>query len=272
MIFVVSGFCVIFVLSNSSSFIKQQSTMFKTQFFNYRKGDNIIRFKVGPSGNQKITLSNSPIVESYTFSRKQLEYVRQVGSKLFGIIDHDHTNCMNCPFSKSQGYSGGAKCYTHKHPQLRAFHSILKSLVREYPTFESIPEVDGENVPAELLKAVQGKYVRFGTYGEPVVIPFKWVSEICRVAKNWTSYTHQWANPDYQDFKGYFMASVHNPEQAEIASAMGWRYFETFEKGQTPSAASILCPADGKKVSCQTCGLCSGTIGKNAKSVNIKLH
>lgn len=267
----VSGFCVIFVLSNSSSFIKQQSTM-KPQFFNYRKGDNIIRFKVGPSGNQKITLSNSPIVQTYTFSKTQLEYIRTAENTVFGIVENDHTNCMDCPFSKNQNYSGGGKCYTHKFPQLRAFHSILKSIARKYPTFEGIPEVDGENVPAELLKAVQGKYIRFGTYGEPVVIPFKWVAEICQVVKNWTSYTHQWANPDYQDFKGYFMASVHSPEQAEMASAMGWRYFETFRKNETPSKGSILCPADREKVSCEKCGLCSGVNGKGNKNIHILYH
>lgn len=271
--FVVSGFCVTFVRSNSSSFIKQSTTM-KAKFFNYRKGDNIIRFKVGVSGNQKITLTNSAIVETFTFSKSQFEYVMEKGSGFFGLIEHDNTNCMNCPFSKNQNYSGGAKCYTHKYRQLEGFYSILRnSIARNHSTFEDIAEMDGENVPAELLKAVQGKYVRFGTYGEPVVIPFKWVAEICQVAKNWTSYTHQWANPDYQDFKDYFMASVHSPEQAEMASAMGWRYFETFRKGQTPSAGSILCPADRKKVSCETCGLCSGLKGKgNAKSVNIKLH
>lgn len=248
--------------------------MFKSQSFIFRVGDNIILFRVAKSDNQKITLGNKPIVQTYTFAKEQLSYVRSTDNTVFGIVEHDHTNCMDCPFSKNQKYSGGAKCYTHKYRQLEGFYSILRnSIARNHSTFEDIAEMDGENVPAELLKAVQGKYVRFGTYGEPVVIPFKWVAEICQVAKNWTSYTHQWANPDYQDFKDYFMASVHNPEQAEMASAMGWRYFETFRKGQTPSAGSILCPADRKKVSCETCGLCSGLKGKgNAKSVNIKLH
>lgn len=257
--------------------------MFKSQSFIFRVGDNIILFRVAKSDNQKITLGNKPIVQTYTFAKEQLSYVRSTDNTVFGIVEHDHTNCMDCPFSKNQAYSGGGKCYTHKFPQLRAFHSILKSISRKYSTFEDIAEIEtpsgfapsstvGENVPAELLNAVQGKYVRFGTYGEPVVIPFKWVAEICQVAKNWTSYTHQWANPDYQDFKDYFMASVHNPEQAEMASAMGWRYFETFGKGETPSAGSILCPADREKVSCEKCGLCSGAKGKGNKNINILYH
>jgi hypothetical protein len=116
----------------------------------------------------------------------------------------------------------------------------------------------------------EGRYVRFGTYGEPSLHPLALIEDIVKVCDNWTGYTHQWHR--HKELGKYFMASTHTPQQENKARAFGYRSFIA-----TPTKLDeyVNCPASkemGYKSSCSKCGLCSGTKGKGDKSIFILNH
>lgn len=233
--------------------------------FAFRSNDVLVIFNHAVSGNRKITGTNNPIVQQYTFSKAQFEVIKG-GGKYTEMFDNDQANCLSCPYSKSNGYQLG-KCYTHKFYQGVGMKALLQSIIKQYGTFESIPELP-ETIPAKLLEKCRNAFVRFGTYGETTFVPIGWYDAICSVTKTWTGYTHTWhnCNPAYAK---YLMASVHNAIEQAIAAAMGFRSFLIFhEQGN----GNVLCPAEVGKVTCNTCSLCSGTSGKGKKSVEIQYH
>jgi len=117
--------------------------------------------------------------------------------------------------------------------------------------------------PALHDQFIAGRKIRFGTYGEPVLIPIDIVRHLVGKCGGWTGYTHQWANLAFSEYKQYFMASVHQltgPWSYEHAKSLGWRTFRTKREGK-PAANEILCPASeqaGKRLSCNECNLCDG--------------
>jgi hypothetical protein len=118
-------------------------------------------------------------------------------------------------------------------------------------------------VPALHDQFIRGRKVRFGTYGEPVLIPLELVQHLASLSSGWTGYTHQWSNLAYAGYKRFLMASVHGltgPWSYEHAKSLGWRTFRTMRGGE-PLASERLCPASkeaGKRLSCLTCNLCDG--------------
>ena len=113
-------------------------------------------------------------------------------------------------------------------------------------------------------------YIRFGTYGEPSLIPIELVKKIVGVSKTWTGYTHQWSKDWAREYSKYFMASRH-----EVANASGWRSFLAVQTEQHQVSNAVGCPASkegGYKSNCASCGLCSGILGKGRKDVKILLH
>lgn len=237
----------------------------------WRKGDTLQVFNVSTTTNLKVSNTNQQIVQHYSYSRDQFEHVKN-GGTILGLFDHDKETCFNCPFSKNAGYKLG-KCYTHKFSQARGFYSMLRSISgwndRDLD-WEEIPEMP-KNAPALLLELCKNRFVRFGTYGETVLIPLNWVRQITDVAKSWTGYTHQWHRPEYAEYKAFFMASVHMFEQ-RIAEDQGWRVFNITETEEKIDK-NVICPADSEKgIACNSCGLCSGTGGKGKYSVQIKYH
>lgn len=116
----------------------------------------------------------------------------------------------------------------------------------------------------------QGRKVRFGSYGDPVFIPFDIVHSIARVASGWTGYTHQWRNPLFAAYAGYFMASTENIEGTKQAHAQGWRTFRVAANLET-LPGEIICPNTTRGITCEQCGLCKGTAIK-AKSILIEVH
>jgi hypothetical protein len=228
----------------------------------FRIGDTLQVFKLGTTTNEKIVDSQKEkIVQSYTFSRKQFELLStgtNDGMKTF--FSNADSNCLDCPFNKF------GSCYTHKFNQYVGFVSMLKSIARQYPTFESIPseyDIDA------LIKMATNRYVRFGTYGECSLHPQEVIEGIAAVSKSWTGYTHQWKN---YDLGNYFMASVHSKEENIVAGIKGYRSFIVSDEKQDV----VNCPASkesGYKSSCNKCNLCSGLLGtKSKKSVYILTH
>jgi len=117
----------------------------------------------------------------------------------------------------------------------------------------------------------EGRTVRFGAYGEPVLMPYHMMKRIADAADGWTGYTHQWKR--YAARSRWLMASVDSWSEYNEAKDRGWR---TFRVTQTPSpmAGEITCPSSaeaGNKVTCERCLLCDG-MNTSAKSIAIAVH
>lgn len=230
----------------------------------YRKDDELHIFRLGPTTNKKICEnSKEKIVQSYVFSIDQFEYVLNGGAELKSFFGLANSNCIDCPM---RGYG---KCYTHKYTQARGFFSMLKSIGKIYKNWCDIP-VFTPSIHQELVGMSTSRYVRFGTYGEPVLHGIDLVKDMVGVAKSWTGYTHQWNR--YPEFNEVFMASTHTPAMEQKARSHSWRSFVTLS---SPTESFVNCPASkegGFKTSCDKCGLCSGTKGKGKKSIYILEH
>jgi hypothetical protein len=234
----------------------------------FRQGEVIIVFTLGTTSNKKIAEKNQKIVQTYSYSRGQFEEAMKPKTTMRDFFAQDNKVCFDCPFSVSNGAKLSA-CYTHKMMQYSGFISQLRSVGKEFGSFDAISELT-MGIYASISDMVKGRFVRFGSYGEPSLIPFTLVQGITEQANNWTGYTHQWARkPEYAHF---FMASTHNIHQEKKAREMG---FKSFVASPIAIPELVSCPASnemGFKSNCAKCGLCSGTQGKGKKSVIILEH
>ena len=226
------------------------------------RADNVLHVvRVGPTTNAKISAPRVPVVQTYHFSRAQFQ---AAGGPVVELMRREltHSNCLSCPFA-----SGG--CYTHKFTQARGFSSMLRSIAREYGDWQSIPT----RAPrADIIEACTGRYVRFGSYGEPVLLPLDLVARMADVSDSWTGYTHAWRDRAYAGYSRYYMASTAD-EDAGDAERMGWREFSVRSADAKPRRYA-QCPAAveaGKRATCATCQLCSGRASR-ARSVSIIQH
>jgi hypothetical protein len=129
----------------------------------------------------------------------------------------------------------------------------------------------GKYAPLDLdiLKAmIKWKAVRFGAYGEPVLIPLHLVKFMAQHARGFTGYTHQWQDLKYLDYKDYFMASADNISEVVKAHQMGYRTFRVKGENQPNLANEIDCPNATTGVQCRDCTLCDG-LGKHGKGKSI---
>lgn len=226
---------------------------------NYNLNDEVaVNFQIG-SNNSKV--GNSTQV---WFIPKDMIEAGKFDTAL------DCAVCFDCPHSQGNG------CYVAKGNSARGLGSKIRSMNKGY-------KFHGKD---DIINAIDG-FVRFGAYGEPILLPLDMVKDITDASTNWTGYTHQWAL--YPEYKDYFMASVDNLTEAMLAESLGWRWFLVLEKdanlpegfeldglklkyeGQT---VAINCPASkesGNKAQCNTCGLCKGASSK-AKNIWIYKH
>jgi len=218
---------------------------------------NVIQAKV--SQNSKIGIGY--VIQTYHFDIDQVEK---------NDIKLDAKNCLDCPFSFNQnnGKSGG--CYTHKGLQLMGLKSMLSRLnklsINDFSTndFNDFINKVKNTYPVDL--------VRFGAYGEPVLLGENVVSELKKLGKNHTGYTHQFSKKEFNWAASYFMASAHNLEQSLKALELGYRSFLVAESIKSDA---VNCPASkesGKKTTCVKCSLCNGSAGNSKKDVYILQH
>ena len=239
----------------------------------FKLGSTLQVFRLGKTTNAKISQGKEKILQSYTFSVDQFNYVKscldndaKTSFKDFFALDAQ--NCFDCPFSSN---AGNDKCYTHKFMQYSGFVSMIRSIVKEFGSIDNIPEYSVE-LGLDILELAKGFYVRFGTYGEPTMHPVELVQAVANVAKSWTGYTHQYVRkPEYSK---WFMASTHNQLQANTASdKFGFRSF--IAVADNNNVQGVICPASNESkanANCSDCGLCSGVIGKGSKDVVIIEH
>jgi len=237
----------------------------------YVDGGNLFVVSKSPSSNKKITGSNADIVQTYTFSLEQYRLAnsgRKFAMKEFFALDS--SCCLDCPFSGNQRAKDKSLtqgCYTHKALQYSGFLSMLRRIKPQDVTLLD------DDKRRRIVSLCDASYVRFGTYGEPSLMDATLVSQMARVAKVWTGYTHQWAKPWAKEYGSWFMASVHTESEVDLAEQLDYRSF--LSKGADDPVSGVVCPASkeaGYKSTCDKCGLCSGTTGKGKKNVTINLH
>ena len=134
----------------------------------------------------------------------------------------------------------------------------------------------GNYAPLDLqvLRAmIKWKAVRFGAYGEPVLLPLNIIEFIARHSRGFTGYTHQWKKLQNDDYKDYFMASCDTTEDVVQAHAYGWRTFRVQKTGDTVKATDELdCPNITTGVQCRDCQLCDGATKSQGKSIVVPVH
>lgn len=124
----------------------------------------------------------------------------------------------------------------------------------------------------DLLKGLlRWKAVRFGAYGEPVLIPLHLVKFMAENSRGFTGYTHQWKNLKYLEYRPFFMASTDSISETLEANSMGWRSFRVKGKNAPNMENEIDCPNTTTGIQCRDCQLCDGT-NKGAKNISIDVH
>lgn len=184
-----------------------------------------------------------------------------------GTMDEsDQSICFDCEFSQNKTKS----CYVRKGFSNLGLITKVKNL---HKNIDKIPLFSNE-INEKILKMCYKRFIRFGAYGEPILLGEKLVTEICSVSRGWTGYTHQWALSEYNWSKKYFMASVEGKFTAIAAQNLGFRTFLVTEKVEKVENF-VNCPASKEmnhSTTCRDCLLCSGTKGKGKKNVVIKKH
>jgi hypothetical protein len=225
-----------------------------------KKNIHVIQAKV--SQNSKIGIGY--VIQTYHFS------IDQVINNDFKL---DKNNCLNCPYSFNQnnGKSGG--CYTHKGTQSWGLKSMLKRL---HNNLDSIKPFNSDMLTAFYINVVNTykvDLIRFGAYGEAVLMGEDVINILLPLSKKHTGYTHQWDNKKYTWSKNAFMSSTHNLKEVIKAEKKGFRnFFATTDKEVT---SGTNCPASkesGLNLTCIKCGLCSGTKTNIKKDIFILNH
>ena len=158
----------------------------------------------------------------------------------------DETVCGDCPL---RGILGKARtCYVNLGQGPRTVHDAYHR--GRYAEYDS----------AIHDRHFVGRKIRWGAYGEPVLIPLPVVSHLSGIADGHTGYTHQHRRPEYAGYRRFLMASVHSVDEGREANSRGWRYFRASNDG-TPAPGEIVCPASdagGWRRDCTTCTACEG--------------
>ena len=134
--------------------------------------------------------------------------------------------------------------------------SVWKAYQRGvYKDFSQLTEKD--------KNALAGRKIRFGAYGDPVLIKIKKIRALLALTKNsFTGYTHAWDNPLFQDYKAFFVASVDSKKEYLKAIGKAWKTFRVRKESEALEKHEFVCPASaeaGKRKTCFECMACSGT-------------
>ena len=169
--------------------------------------------------------------------------------------------CFDCP----QRPANGGACYVTVFQAPRAVWVAYRA--------GRYPRLDVKGFAA----VFSARKIRFGAWGEPVLIPLRILRAMARVSEGWTGYTHQWRRREYRAYQQYLMASVDNPAEYAAAKELGWRTFRCRTADQELVSHEIVCPASeeaGYRSTCAQCRLCSGVAGPAdpRKDIAIVVH
>lgn len=164
------------------------------------------------------------------------------------------TQCMGCPLASNNG------CYVGSY-YVDAIQRAAWAGKKPYAKNK-----------ADIVRLVKNKFVRFGAYGNPSMIPLSLVKLICKHASGWTGYFHDWHLMPFdkaKEYAKYFMVSC-EPDNYVEAYKLGFRAFVTRDPSMPVPAGLVDCPSS-RGVTCSECQLCCGT-SKLARSISIPVH
>ena len=171
----------------------------------------------------------------------------------------DVSICGDCPM---RHHTGGA-CYVNIG---QAPGGVYKAYKRgRYPALDL-------RLTAH-RKAIAGRVLRAGSYGDPAAIPMSAWNRLRRRTTRAVGYTHQWRHINVHAY-GWLMASCDSVQDAQDARAAGWRYFRAQagpNDAEPESGSEIYCPAE-RGVTCEQCKLCGGNDARGKRDIVIKLH
>lgn len=173
--------------------------------------------------------------------------------------------CGNCPLQgKGTGLDRKTKnriCYVNLG---QAPNSIFKSYQKgNYPRFD-------KRLHAQYLRS---RKIRIGSYGDPAALPVPLVRYLAETSCGWTGYSHQlfWINRNRaESLAKYLMVSCHTPAMRVEAKRKGWRSFSVTKDHEQANDA-LLCPHTSHRITCDQCGLCSGT-SSGARDIYVLAH
>lgn len=169
----------------------------------------------------------------------------------------DVSICGECPHRGIDGK--GRTCYVNVGHGPRAVWACWQR--GGYDRFDLQTHVD----------LIRGRFVRFGTYGDPAAAPLSIWETLRDFADGHTGYTHQWTT-GAEPILSVCMASVDSEAQA-VKLAGKARYFRVAtDAAKLPG--EVTCPASeeaGKKLVCAECRACEGSTGRRG-SIVIRAH
>lgn len=129
---------------------------------------------------------------------------------------------ITCPASKEAGHrTTCTKCGLCEGAQKQAKNIVIRdhsvkaktcyvNVSRSVKTVWRCYRRGGYRSLAQMggVELFRDRIFRFGSYGEPTLIPLNLVRDIVGVVKTHTGYTHQWRRAWAQGYRPYFMASV----------------------------------------------------------------
>ncbi len=219
-----------------------------------KKANTYLLYKGSVNGERYIVTATMKSENSKTGDMVQiailLEDVDPVAAVLSGL--DATTICQDCPFASGNG------CYVNVG---QGPGSIWKAYKRG-----NVPYLR----PADYVDHFKGRKVRFGSYGNPTLIPISIVKSIASICDGWTGYFHNWhsmAPEKARQWNRYFMASTETKSSLQLANQLRLR---TFHASPEKPSGHLECLSDTHNIECKDCMLCTG--GRNAKSIWINPH
>jgi hypothetical protein len=157
--------------------------------------------------------------------------------------------CGGCVHRKQE--SGRRTCYVNLGQGPRSVYDAFTR--NRYPV----------GTLQEAAAAVAGKFVRFGTYGDPAAVPAEVWATLAGASMGRTGYTHQWRNKKFSALAPLMQASCETAADVERAHALGFNgTFRVVPLGEVMPDTALHCPASeerGKVAQCIDCRACDGS-------------
>lgn len=209
------------------------------------KGFILARFESPIDGNLCVAILTTSSSNRKTGDMMQVWILREDVHPVDAIATgDDYSICGNCPHRKDQT-TGKRSCYVNVGQAPSAVWKAYKA-----GKYGRLSDLNPEDL--------KGRRIRWGSYGDPAIIPPALFAAINEHAAGHTGYTHQWREPWAQHFKGAFMASCDGMRDYLEASAHGWKCFSVAPVGHTGQGKQCPATVDNSQAQCVTCQLCDG--------------
>jgi len=178
----------------------------------------------------------------------------------------DASICGNCPLRGTPTQDPARKIAKDR----LCYVNLGQGVLIVYRAFINGVYLDAQD-PASRAAIGRGRVVRVGTYGDGRAVPDHVWNELLSECSAWTAYTHgEGWRPDLA------MQSVEDIDTARAHWRAGRRTFRIVTGvAEIDTANEVLCPASkeaGRRTTCASCKLCSGTFTKSPKSIAIPAH